>query len=169
MGEKLYQYVGPEEIRLRSAAAPPGRRIESREDLSRWLAGNRKTLTAAGQIVATFAIAADGVLSVADRHTEHIACSNGQPVCSAGEIFFSADGLEVEEISNQSTGFCPEPESWTAVAKALDGLGIPHPGRFTTACIFRRCPACGERNLVKDDAFECQLCGSELPREWNFD
>jgi hypothetical protein len=76
--------------------------------------------------------------------------------------------VEVEEISNQSTGFCPEPESWPVVAAALDTLGVRHPGRFTLAVVFRRCPACGERNVVKDGWFACGVCGADLPAEWNF-
>jgi uncharacterized Zn finger protein (UPF0148 family) len=34
--------------------------------------------------------------------------------------------------------------------------------------VFRRCGACGERNLVKDGDFACAICGAELPRTWNF-
>src|SRR5262249_60577502 len=53
----------------------------------------------------------------------------GGPVLSAGELFFlTASGrVEVIEASNQSTGYCPEPESWPAVAAALDRAGIAHP------------------------------------------
>lgn len=167
MAERLYHYVGPEDIRLRAVSAPRGRPIGSLEDLGRWIADNRGSLTPAGQVVATFVIGPDGGLSLADRHSEHIACSGGRPVRSAGEIFFAGDGAEVEEVSNQSTGFCPEPESWETVAEALDRIGIHHPGRFTAEFHFRRCPACGERNLVKDGVFECLICGGELPRAWN--
>ena len=93
----------------------------------------------------------------------------GGPVRSAGEMFFSMAGeVVVEEVSNLSTGFCPEPESWWAVQAALDGLGLPHPGRFTTEVVFRRCPRCFQRNVVKDDWFVCQVCGAELPQGWNF-
>ena len=35
--------------------------------------------------------------------------------------------------------------------------------------IFRRCPACGERNIVKDDSFTCGSCGADLPADWNFE
>ncbi|WP_406695836.1 hypothetical protein V5E97_33050 [Singulisphaera sp. Ch08] len=145
-----------------------GRPIGAVEDLGRWLADNGSSLTPAGQVVATFVVGSDGRLYLADRHSEHIACSGGRPVRSAGEIFFAGDGGEVDEVSNQSTGFCPEPESWEAVAQALDRIGIPHPGRFTAEFNFRRCPACGERNLVKEAIFECLLCGDELPQAWNF-
>lgn len=168
MGERLYRYVGPESIRIRASAAPRGRRIGSRGDLSRWIAENPGSLTPAGQVAATFVVAADGWLYLADRHSEHIACGGGQPTRSAGEVFIAGDSAEVEEVSNLSTGYCPEPESWGAVAEALDRIGIPHPGRFTAEFTFRRCPACGERNLVKDGVFECQICENELPREWNF-
>ena len=37
--------------------------------------------------------------------------------------FALAPDLEVIEISNQSTGFCPEPESWPVVGAALDSDG----------------------------------------------
>lgn len=85
-------------------------------------------------------------------------------------MFFSDEGdAVVEEISNHSTGYCPEPESWDAVGEALDRIGIRHPGRFTTAVVFRHCPCCGERNVVRDGWLECQVCGGELPKVWNFD
>jgi len=107
---------------------------------------------------------------VADRHLEHIACSGGQPVLSAGEMFFASvsPSWEVVEVSNQSTGFCPEPESWPVVASALDRAGFKHPGQFTLAVTFRRCRACGERNVVKDEWFVCGVCGEDLPADWNF-
>ena len=90
---------------------------------------------------------------------------------SAGEMFFllTAAGVQVAEVSNQSTGFCPEPESWPAVAVALDRLGVPHPGRFTTEVLFRRCEQCGERNVVRDGWFVCGVCGADLPERWNFE
>jgi hypothetical protein len=52
--------------------------------------------------------------------------------------------------------------------RALDRIGVPHPGRFTTEMVFRRCRKCGERNVVKDGWFACGVCGAELPAEWNF-
>jgi hypothetical protein len=91
-------------------------------------------------------------------------------VLSAGEITFERDGGRwfVSEVSNQSTGYCPDPDSWPVVADALDRAAVPHPGEFTAPVVFRRCPGCGERNLVKDDDFTCAVCGSELPQAWNF-
>jgi hypothetical protein len=71
-------------------------------------------------------------------------------------------------VTNQSTGYCPEPESWPAVATALDRIGVAHPGRFTQEIVFRRCTACGERNVVKDGWYVCGSCGADLPADWNF-
>jgi RNA polymerase sigma factor (sigma-70 family) len=98
------------------------------------------------------------------------AAAGGSPVLSAGEMFFrlSVSSVEAVEVTNQSTGYCPEPESWPAVASALDALGIAHPGRFTQEVVFRRCPTCGERNVVKDGWYVCGMCGAGLPADWNF-
>ena len=71
------------------------------------------------------------------------------------------------EVSNQSTGYCPEPESWPAVARALAFLGTDAPPGYTTVFIFRRCTACGQINLVKEDWFYCAVCQAPLPAEWN--
>src|SRR3954447_12385452 len=138
--ERLYHYVGPEVIRSRSASAPGGRPVSSREDLRAWLDGQDLSGWV-GRIAATFVIDSEGVLRLADRRSEHVACAGGGPVLSAGEMFFSAAGedLVVEDVSNLSTGYCPEPESWHAVGEALDRIGVRHPGRFTTEVVFRRC------------------------------
>jgi hypothetical protein len=169
MRGKLYHYVGPEPIRLKSQRSPGGSRIESRADILSWLADSRGGGARRNMVAATFVIDAEGRLRLADRHSEHVACAEGGPVLSAGEMFFSSEGDVVDELSNLSTGYCPEPESWYAVGEAFDRLGVTHPGRFTTEVIFRSCPKCGERNVVKDGWFDCQVCGGELPSDWNFD
>ncbi|WP_197698917.1 hypothetical protein [Micromonospora inositola] len=69
--------------------------------------------------------------------------------------------------TNQSTGYCPDPDCWTAVGEALDGLGL-NPGDFSVKIVFRRCLSCGERNIVRDGDFTCALCDSALPTLWNF-
>ena len=58
--------------------------------------------------------------------------------------------------------------SWPAVAAALSASGLPHPLSFTSAYIIRRCEACQSKNIVKDGVYECGVCGSPLPLEWNF-
>ena len=153
---RQYRYVGPKE--LADALGPPGTVIASAADLATWLRRNDS--------VATFVIGIDGALRIADRHSEHVSCAGEREVLAAGEMVFA--GARVERVSNQSTGFCPEVASWPAVAAALDRAGIPHPGSYTDAFEFRRCDACGERNIVKDDDFTCAMCGGELPATWNF-
>jgi hypothetical protein len=120
-------------------------------------------------VIATFVVDASGELRIADRHSEHVACAGGQPVLSAGEITFeiTADSVRVVGVSNQSTGYCPEPVSWPAVEWALQRAGLEAPTRFTLVCVFRRCLRCDTINLVKEGVFECCVCGTELSREYN--
>jgi hypothetical protein len=169
--KRTYQYVGPEGIRRRNVNAPAGSAVVSATDLTEWVRQTNQEPDHAGVIAATFVVDELGILRVADRRSEHIACSGGRPVLSAGELFVrqSGAGWEVVEVSNLSTGFCPEPESWPVVAETLDSAGIAHPGGFTVTVIFRRCPACGERNVVRDGWFVCGTCGAELPAAWNFE
>lgn len=166
---RLYHYVGPPGIRGRVSGKVAGSRITSVADLLAWLRDTGQTPGPDGLLAATFVVDAGGQLLLADRRSEHVACAGGGPVLSAGEMFFRRDGgAEVAEVSNQSTGFCPEPESWPAVAEALDRIGVAHPGGFTTEIVFRRCERCRERNAVKDSWFVCAVCGAELPAKWNF-
>jgi hypothetical protein len=164
---KTYRYVGPPEILARSRSAPKGVAIRSTDDLRAWIKATGQR--SATQIVATLVIDESGSLLIADRHSEHVACAGGEPVASAGEMTFLVEGnqLEVIEVSNQSTGYCPEPESWPQVALALDRIGLPHPGGFTCEIIFRRCPSCNQVNIVKDNWMVCLFCGKDLPTQWN--
>lgn len=167
---RQYHYVGPPDIKARVAGRPAGTRITSVADIRDWDRGTGQRPAPDGLVAATFVIDIEGGLLLADRRSEHVACAGGGPVLSAGEMFFlvEANRVEVAEISNQSTGFCPEPESWAAVAAALDRIGVVHPVRFTTVIVFRRCEKCGERNVVKEGWFVCGVCGADLPAEWNF-
>jgi hypothetical protein len=82
---------------------------------------------------------------------------------------FSRDGAgwSVIEISNQSAGYCPDPDFWPAPARTLDRLGLAHPGGFTHKVVFRRCAACGQLNVVRDGDFACAVCDSPLPAQPN--
>jgi hypothetical protein len=163
---KAYSYVGPPEILARSRSAPKGVAIRCSDDLRVWIkaAAQRADM----QVVATFVIDMKGTLLIADRRSEHVACASGEPVLSAGEMtFVVGNELEVIDVSNQSTGYCPEPESWPHVALALDRIPIPNPGRFTHEIVFRRCASCGQINIVKDNWLACLFCGKELPMQWN--
>lgn len=167
---KLYRYVGPEAIAVAAARALPAASIRSVPELELWLRRTGHKLNLPGGCAVTFVVDEHGELRVADRGSEHVACAGGGPVRSAGELCVSClrGRLQVDAVSNQSTGYCPEPESWPAVAAALDRIGLPHPGGFTHAVVFRRCPACGERSIMKDGWFVCALCGADLPAAWNF-
>jgi len=156
---RLYRYVGPPDILAKATRSSPGTRIESVSDLAARSQGQ-------GLVGFTFVVDEHGSLLIADRRSEHVACAGGRPVLSAGEMFVR--GGEVVEIANRSTGYCPEPGSWPAVAAALDRAGIAHPARFTHEVIFRRCLSCQERCIVKDGWFVCAVCGTELPADWNF-
>ena len=96
----------------------------------------------------TFVVGVDGILRVADRRSEHVACAGGGEVLSAGALTAERDAIT--EISSRPTGYRPELESWPALAAVRDAAGIVRPGHFTFKAIFRRCPQCGERNLVKN-------------------
>ncbi|MFC7548727.1 hypothetical protein [Plantactinospora sp. GCM10030261] len=161
---RSYRYVGPVDV-LASGSREDGRRIDSAGDLAEWLA----TLNPAERAEPhTFVVDDTGGLRLAPRRSEHVACAGGRPVLSAGEITFARQdtGWTVTEVSNQSTGYCPEPSSWPVVAAACDRAGLPHPGGFTTAFEFRRCSACGQLAIVKDDDLTCAACGGELPTAW---
>ena len=163
-----YSYVGPPAVLEQSRDTEPGSVVRTRADLEQWLESRRSASNADGTLTATFVIDATGLLRLADQRSEHVACAQGGPVLSAGEITFDLSDLSVPDVSNQSTGFCPEPESWSHVADALDRLDVTHPACFTIPIVFRLCPRCGERSIVKDDWYVCALCDAELPRVWNF-
>jgi hypothetical protein len=167
---RLYRYVGPSDIRARVATQSAGAVIAAAPDLLAWLDGSKQCPGPDGLIAVTFVTDTAGRLLISDRRSEHVACAGGGMVLAAGELFFHVEREQVTavEVSNQSTGYCPEPESWPAIAAALDRAGISHPGRFTREIVFRRCPACSERNVVKDGWFVCALCGADLPERWNF-
>lgn len=163
---RLYDYVGPPDIAAAVAGVDTGVTVRHADDLVRAArAGDERQGDA---IVLTFVVTSDGELRVAPRRSEHVACARGGRVLAAGELTIRLAPLEVVAASNQSTGYCPEPSSWLVARAILDGVGVVCPRAPTRACVFRRCPACGERNLVKDEWYVCDLCGEALPLAWNF-
>ncbi len=169
--ERSYKYVGDINIRISVADCPPGIQIKSIKNLEYWIDRTQEKPNSWGVIPATFVVDLEGYIRIAQRESEHIACAGGEAVLSAGEIFFvyGDRGLEVAEVSNQSTGFCPEPTSWSVVADALDRIPLHHPSYFTREFIFRRCPKCGQLNLIKENLFLCGVCSTDLPEIWNCD
>ncbi|WP_412075208.1 hypothetical protein ACLF6K_04220 [Streptomyces xanthophaeus] len=163
-----YRYVGPADLRALVRPEAEGRRIHSAADLDDWASAlTPEELTEPF----TFVVDPEGVLRLAPRRSEHVVCAGGGRVLGAGEMSFreEAGRWVVGELSNQSTGYCPDTSSWQAVAEALDAAGIEHPFRFTHEVVFRRCPGCGQLNVVREEDFVCVFCDGELPREWNVD
>jgi hypothetical protein len=156
---RQYPYVGPAE--LRSLPRTVSVVLAAPADLDRWLAAQRGPEV---EEPFTFVVTLDGVLRLAPRRSEHVTCADGQDVLAAGEMAFVdiGSGWAVGQVSNQSTGYCPDPSSWPAVAAALERAGIGHPGGYTSEIVFRLCGACGERNIVRDGDFTCALCDSAL-------
>jgi hypothetical protein len=154
-----YRYTGPADIAARSRHAPAGTPANTTADVRAWLAA---TDPRDRRDPFTFVITVDGVLRLAPRRSEHVACAAGADVLAAGEITFTPDG-HVSEVTNQSTGYCPQPTSWPAVEATLSRAGIPHPGTFTSAFVFRHCPTCTHLNVIKDDTYICAHCDADLP------
>jgi len=166
--DKLYHYVGPDEIRRAVAGDPSGTSIRTATDLIAW--ATTQDEWCGDSLIATFVVSSDRTLRVAPRRSEHVACALGGSVLAAGELTVClVPELEITEVTNQSTGYCPEPSCWEVVRSCLVALGIAGPEHLTKVYTFRRCVDCGERNLVKDGRLFCDLCEHELPAEWNFD
>ncbi|GAA4583888.1 hypothetical protein GCM10023194_22370 [Planotetraspora phitsanulokensis] len=165
---RTYRYVGPADLRVLVRPGGEGRAISSSTDLDEWVS---QRPPAEREEAFTFVVDVDGVLRLAPRRSEHVVCAGGGRVLSAGEISFRHDMGRwlVDEVSNQSTGYCPDVSSWPAVAEALEHAGIEHPAAFTLPVVFRRCPDCREHNIVREDDFVCVFCGSDLPHDWNVD
>ncbi|MFG2783972.1 hypothetical protein ACGFY7_39835 [Streptomyces prunicolor] len=163
---RRHRYVGPAELLAAVRPGAEGRIVRSAGDLNAWPAGREKAEPAEPF---TFVVDLDGLLRLAPRRSEHVACAGGADVLGAGEMGFEqAAGLwVVREVSNQSTGYCPHLDSWLAVARALDLAGIGRPRGFTHAVVFRRCETCREINIVREGDFVCVFCGSDLPADWN--
>lgn len=160
--------MGPVELKAAVGAGDSGRRIGTAADFGGWIV-ERSASELAEPF--TFVVGTDGVLRLAPRRSEHVACAGGEMVLSAGEVSFvpEADRWTVNEVSNQSTGYCPDVSSWAEVARALDAAGLGRPSGFTHEVVFRRCPDCQEHNIVREDDFVCVFCGGDLPAEWNAD
>ncbi|MFE1957685.1 hypothetical protein [Streptomyces sp. NPDC059479] len=160
--------MGPVDLKAAIRPGSDGFQVCSAADLDGWIA-ERSAAELAEPF--TFVVDTNGVLRLAPRRSEHVVCAGGGLVLSAGEIGFirEAGRWVVGDVSNHSTGYCPDVSSWSAVAQALDRVRLGRPSSFTHGVVFRRCPDCQERNIVREDDFVCVFCGSDLPEVWNVD
>ena len=170
MSVRLYSYVSPKWIAEQLALQPIGFLISTPDDIRSWIKQTNQSLTD-NIVIATFIIDALGNLRIAERHSEHFVCAGGQPVQSAGEITFQIDSdIEIIEVSNQSTGYCPEPKSWSSVVLTLEKIGLKPPPDFIPDFMFtfefRRCVHCRSLNLVKE-IFVCSICDLPLSHTYN--
>ncbi|MFE2411480.1 hypothetical protein ACFXDE_24340 [Kitasatospora sp. NPDC059408] len=167
---RAYRYVGPPE--LWGGGGPGGQLVRTEPEFADWV-GERTAAELAEPF--TFVVDLAGFLRLAPRRSEHVVCAGGELVLSAGEVRFErgddADfhGWTAEEVSNQSTGYCPDVVSWSAVAAALERIGVRRPGGFTHGIVFRRCPGCRGVNVVREGSFVCVFCDGDLPVRWNVD
>ncbi|MGW2253090.1 hypothetical protein ACWCXH_23235 [Kitasatospora sp. NPDC001660] len=178
---RAYRYVGPPG--LWNGGGPGGRLFRTEAQFAAW-AGERTAAELAEPF--TFVVDLTGFLRLAPRRSEHVACAGGELVLSAGEVRFGRDGgvcgsgrggsgcsgcggWAAEEVSNQSTGYCPDVASWPAVAAALERIGVRRPEGFTHEVVFRRCPGCLRNNTVREGWFVCVFCDGDLPVQWNVD
>lgn len=173
--KRQYSYVGDETILHHVDLSLVGTKVLSVNDVRDWIRQTKQELVN-NQVIATFVVNLQEELLINDRHSEHVMCAGGSQVLSAGEITFEVTSknlefkeIEVIAISNQSTGYCPEPNSWQSVAKALQKTSLVFPDYFTSAFEFRYCLDCKQINLVKDQLFECVVCGNKLDKNWNLD
>jgi hypothetical protein len=94
-----------------------------------------------------------------------VSLAGGEAVRAAGELRLErrAEGWVATDVSNQSTGYCPDSSCWDAVSAALDALEVARPDGWTSVFRFRTCAKCGEVNVVKDDWLVCGVCEADLP------
>lgn len=167
---RRYRYIGPRALMHLASSDVDRVHLTAASVAIDWAREHHQEPGADGSAFLTFIVDTDNRLWIADRSCEHIACARGEDVLSAGEVMFDvSDRVEATYVSNQSTGYCPEPESWPVVARALNEAGIEHPNALSRAFHFRRCPKCDDISIIKDDWFQCELCQAELPRSWNVD
>ncbi|ARU55868.1 hypothetical protein OLMES_1794 [Oleiphilus messinensis] len=166
---KEYIYVGSNELLDLVKKIPKGQVVFDGASVAKWINETDQELNADDEIIATFVVNTFGQLVIADRQSEHVVCAGGENVLSAGEITFHVgkNSVVVTEITNQSTGYCPDIVSWDAAEAALNLAGLKHPEGFTRKFVFRKCEKCGELNIVKEAWYVCVFCDTDLPGEWN--
>ena len=160
----VFQYVGPRRLYSLASQTPKGKLLSGFNALREWI---RKT-NEPEEIWATYVVSLDCNVLIAERQYEHVTCAGRQDVLGAGEVLLSADA-EIMEISNYSTGYCPDVTSIHATQRAFARCCSTQFSGFSYAAEFRKCSDCGARNVVRDSWFFCAVCDSPLNSRWNFE
>lgn len=166
---KLFTYSGTPSIAKIHSNSPMGFWVQKAEDFITWTQQNQQKPERDLIFRATYVLDTLGKFLIADRHSEHVACAGGQSVLAEGEVGFTIQkkSVVIEEISNYSTGYCPDVLCFAEVQKTLNQINVLHPNWWTREAVFRRCLNCKEKNLVKDSWFYCLICYAPLTENWN--
>ena len=145
----IYAYIDPDDIANAVTMSSYRVCVRSAADVLHWMNASQQTLDPSDSVTATFIVDVSGDLWIGDRHSEHVACARGASVLAVGEITFTITQhqVEVTSITNQSTGYCPRPDSWHVVAQTLEQAQLHHSNGFDLVFIFRRCCQCGQINI----------------------
>lgn len=147
---RSYRYIGPPDL-IPKGAFPPRTLVDSRNTLKNWITDHADEIDIEDNIAATFIVDINYLLWIADRSSEHVECARESDVLSAGEIFSTYLNGEpaIDHITNQSTGYCPEPESYPAIKRALYTTDISYPASYEPEFIFRLCTKCEAKDSQK--------------------
>lgn len=165
---RAYHYIGNPDF-IPKGEFPPRTLVDSVESVRTWMSEHSREVDIEGNIAATYVVDTNLQFWIADRGSEHVACARLGDVISAGEVFFSESkaGPYIDHITNQSTGYCPEPSSWPAITKALLDSDLEFPHCFDPEFTFRRCTNCEDLSVVKEGFFVCLACNTDLPADYN--
>lgn len=160
----LYGFIGPDRLLPLATAETPRLRLRRGMRAREILTALERPDARADELIATYVVDGGGAVWIAERQVEHIAAARGAPVLAAGEMTLDLAGDEIVVLAatNQSTGYCPSPASWTALAVALDAIGVDRPDDFEQVFEFGRCAECGALAIVKDGERICAECGGAL-------
>src|SRR3954462_2862691 len=85
---RRYRYVGPDDVAAVALSGSHGRVVRSGDDLSEWI-GVVPARDLSGPF--TYVVEVEGVLRLAPRRREQVACAAGVEVLAAGGIGFEQD------------------------------------------------------------------------------
>lgn len=111
---RQYHYVGLPSVKSLFQQSSHRKCVRHAEDVVHWINEVSEPASEDGTFTVTFIVDTEQQLWINERRSEHFVCAAGHDVLSAGEMTFAIEKKQVEvvEVTNQSTGYCPEPESW---------------------------------------------------------